>query len=236
MFGISNGARQCVHVWGAACTQRLHAGYSLRSMSTRKSWFWQQLAKSVSIFAFWEKVPFLNWLQCKGIKPSCIVHFLHVCEWGPINSQTHRRALIHPWLRALGPHSSNTKGILDDILLTGTTKRAAVWLDSDVSPLFSTDRWPITATYSLICFTLFVQELRLSLNTDIGMCTHTHPLIVAPSLCPLSLRYVHTHTQAIAYSCSIKEASSRAIKEVPSSVMEGCSRKWCLTCQMLPSD
>ncbi len=181
------------------------------------SWVWQQCAKCVSIFVFWRKSLF--WIDCiaRELNPAVAERSLHVhLQRAPISSQTHRRELIHPWLRVLGSHSSNTKGILDDILLPGTTKRAAGWLDrgtdGDVSPLFSRDRWPITAYYRLFphlqhnLFPVICTVTRAFLKHRYWhMYTHPH-----------SISFMHTHTHKNLCSCYIREASSKIIKEAPS--------------------
>lgn len=78
----------------------------------------------------------------------------HVClRHRAVNSETRRQTLIRLWLRVLGPSLVSHQRYAWWHITSrnykeggGLVKRGP---DSDVSPLLSRDRWPITAYYSL---------------------------------------------------------------------------------------
>ena len=114
----------------------------LRWFLSTVSWIWQQWAKYVSIFVFWRKplfwIDYWPWIKPSWSAAHCTCVFFRAAHSSLIKS---------PWvLIRLTPKV---------YLLTYDFQELQreqwdgwkVGSDSDVSPLFSRDRWPITAYY-----------------------------------------------------------------------------------------
>lgn len=160
---------------------------------------------------FWRKSLFwTDYIACK-FKPAVLELTIHVWFlWAPVNSQTHLQALIHPWLWVLAPCLSNTKGMLDDILLPELQRKQRVGLKAGRTVMY---HLYLAGTHDTL---LLIIDCSLYLQCNLL------PVICTVTWAFLKHRYWHmyTHPHSITFMHTPPQryqqgASSKTVKEAP---------------------